>query len=58
MTRKDYIVYGDKVHRYYITVNAESREIAWDAAASMEAHQWFELETDDIIEPHSVEEQN
>ena len=58
MTRKDYIVYGDKVHRYSITVNAESREIAWDAAASMEAHKWSELETDDTIEPHSVEEYN
>ena len=58
MTRKDYIVYGDKVHKYYVTVNAESPDIAWDAAASMSTDKWFEMENDSIIEPFSVEEQN
>jgi hypothetical protein len=58
MTRKDYKVYGDKVHKYYVTINAESQEIAWDAAAAMSSDQWFELETDDTIEPFSIEEYN
>lgn len=56
--RKDYRVYGDKVHRYYVTINAESPDIAWDAAASMSSEKWSELETDSIIEPFSVEEYN
>jgi hypothetical protein len=56
MTRKDYIVFGDRVHKYSVTVNAESPEIAWEAAAGLDTHQWEQVPTDDIIEPYAVEE--
>jgi len=56
MTRKDYKVYGDIVHKYYVTVNAESPEIAWEAAEMMLTNQWERIPTDDVIEPYHVEE--
>lgn len=56
MTRKDYKVYGDIVHKYYVTVNAESPEIAWEAAEMMLTNQWERVPTDDVIEPYHVEE--
>ena len=50
-----YRVYGDKLHKYYIDVEAESREQAWDLAKESNSV-WFELEEDSIIDPFSVEE--
>lgn len=55
-TRKDYKVFGDKINKYYVTVNAESPEIAWEAAAGLDTHQWEQVPTDYIIEPYHVEE--
>ena len=52
-----YRVYGDKRHTYYIDVEAGSREEAWDLATQMNSI-WYDVETDDVIEPFSVEEQN
>ena len=56
MTRKDYKVFGDKVSKYYVTINAESPDIAWEAAAEMPTHQWEQVPIDNIIEPYSIEE--
>ena len=56
--RKDYKVYGDKVHKYYVTINADSPEIAYEAAQGMSTNQWQEVPTDDSIEPYQVEEMN
>ena len=52
-----YRVYGDKAHRYYIDVQADSREEAWELALQSNSV-WFETETDDVIEPFAVEEYN
>jgi len=52
-----YRVYGDKRQTYYIDVEAGSREEAWDIALQMNSI-WTDAESDDIIEPFSVEEQN
>ena len=56
-TMSKYRVYGDKTHRYYIDVEASSKEQAWDLALQMNSI-WHDVETDDVIEPFSVEEQN
>ena len=52
-----YRVYGDKTHKYYIDVEAESKEQAYDIAVQMNSV-WSDVETDDVIEPYLVEEQN
>ncbi|NDB59580.1 hypothetical protein EB001_14180 [bacterium] len=54
--RKDYKVYGDKVHKYYVTINADSADIAWDAAQAMTTDMWQAVPTDDVIDPYHVEE--
>lgn len=56
--RKDYKVYGDVVQKYYVTVNAESPDIAWEAARLMTTNQWQQIPTDDVIDPYHVEEYN
>lgn len=56
MSRKDYKVFGDKIAKYYVTVNAESPDIAWEAAAGLETHQWEQVPIDNMIEPYAVEE--
>ena len=58
MTRKDYKIYGDRVHKYYVTINAESPDIAWDAAQAMSTDKWQEIPTDDVVDPYHVEEYN
>ena len=52
-----YRIYGDKTHKYYIDVEAGSKEEAWDLALQMNSI-WHDVETDDSIEPYSVEEYN
>jgi hypothetical protein len=52
-----YRVYGDKTHKYYIDVEASSEDEAWDLALQMNSI-WHDVETDDAIEPYSVEEYN
>jgi hypothetical protein len=54
--RKDYKVYGDIVHKYYVTINAESADIAWEAAQGMSTHMWQQIPTDDVIDLYHVEE--
>jgi hypothetical protein len=54
-----YKVYGSKTQEFYLQVDATGPDEAYDMAN--EDHvQWFEIEIDDPIEPHTVElvEQN
>ena len=53
---KEFKVYGDKVQKYYVTVNANSPEVAYDAAQDVSTDKWQEIPTDDVIEPYQVEE--
>jgi hypothetical protein len=52
-----YRVYGDKNHKYYTDVEAPTAESAW-YISTQPNWVWHEVETDDTIEPFSVEEQN
>ena len=54
MTR--YKVFGEKLHKYYTVVTAEDPGTAWDFAANNDNIDWFNVESDDIIEPYAVEE--
>ena len=47
-------VFGDKVHQYYTVVTSDNPDEAYDKASG-DYVEWFELETDDTIEPHTVE---
>lgn len=49
-----YKVYGDKTHKYYTVVTAESPGNAWDHAANNDSIDWFEIESDNYIEPYEV----
>ena len=51
-----YKVYGDKIQKYYVTVNANSPEVAYDAAQDVSTDKWQAIPTDDVIEPYQVEE--
>ena len=51
-----YKVYGDKVQKYYVTINANSPEVAYDAAQDVSTDKWQAIPTDDVIEPYQVEE--
>ena len=49
-----YKVYGSRTQEFYIDVSASDPDEAYDRA--QEGHvQWFEIETDEPIEPHTVE---
>lgn len=52
-----YRVYGDKTNKYYIDVEAGSREEAWNIALETNSI-WHDVESYDAIEPYAVEEQN
>lgn len=52
-----YRVYGDKTHKYYIDIEAGSKEEAWNLALEMNSI-WHDVESDDAIEPYAVEEYN
>ena len=39
---------------YYVEVEAEDRYDALDKASDLNTNEWFELETDNIIEPFDV----
>ena len=51
-----YKVYGDKVQKYYVTINANSPEVAYDEAQGVSTDKWQAIPTDDVIEPYQVEE--
>ena len=50
-----YRVFGDKVVEYYIDVEAENAEEAWDIASNAPTHSWFKIERDNLIEVHFVD---
>lgn len=52
-----YKVYGDKVHQYYTVVDAVDSDEAYDLATADDVN-WFEVESDDTIQPHTVELQD
>ena len=49
-----YKIYGRKYQDYYTTVKAPDEQIAYDYAMNNDHIQWFEVETDDVIEPYEV----
>lgn len=53
-----YRVYGDKLIHYYVDVEADNSDDAYDIAEGLETHKWFQLEQDNVIEPHTVELQD
>lgn len=50
-----YRVTGDKLIKYYIDVEADDSDEAWDIASAAGTHEWFEMESDDTIEVFNVE---
>ena len=54
--RQDYKIYGDRMQEFYVTVNADSNDLAWEAAKRIPAEGWTEIPTDDMIEPYNVVE--
>ncbi len=51
-----YKVFGDKLVDYYIDVEANSADEAWDIASAAGTHEWFQIEKDNVIDVHFVEE--
>jgi len=41
-------VYGDKVDEYYIDVEAENAEEAWDIASNAATHEWIQMEVIEV----------
>jgi uncharacterized protein YbdZ (MbtH family) len=54
--RQDYKIYGDRIQKFYVTINAESHDLAWEAAERIPAEGWTEIPTNDLIEPYNVVE--
>ena len=50
-----YRVFGDKVDEYYINVEAENAEEAWDIASNAATHEWIQIESDSVIEVSFVD---
>lgn len=51
-----YKVFGDKLMEYYIDVEANSADEAWDNASAAGTHEWSQIERDNVIEVHFVEQ--
>jgi hypothetical protein len=50
-----YRVYGDKLVSYYVDVQAISEDEAYEIANGLDSSNWFQVEQDDVIAPHTVE---
>lgn len=50
-----YKVFGDKVVEYYIDVESTSAEEAWDIASNAATTDWIQIETDNTIQVHFVD---
>ena len=50
-----YKVFGDKVVDYYINIEATSAEEAWDIASNAATTDWIQMETDNTIQVHFVD---
>ena len=51
-----YKVFGDMLFEFFIDVEANSEDEAWDIAASSEIPQWTQIVKDNKIDVHFVEE--
>ena len=51
-----YKVFGDMLFTFYIDVEANSEDEAYDIASAAETHQWTQIVEDKTIEVHFVEE--
>jgi hypothetical protein len=51
-----YKVFGDMVFTFFIDVEANSEDEAWDIASAAETHKWTQIVEDKTIELHFVEE--
>jgi uncharacterized protein YbdZ (MbtH family) len=54
--RQDYKIYGDRTQKFYVIINAESHDLAWESALRIPAEGWTEIPTNDMIEPYNVVE--
>jgi len=54
MTNK-YRVIGRKMQDYATNVQAANANEAYDIAEDLGSHEWFPIETDDVIEPIEVQ---
>lgn len=50
-----YKVLGDSLTNYSIIVEAVDSDAAYDLAASMNLENWTKLETNSVVDPHTVE---
>jgi len=50
-----YRVTGDKITQYYMEVEADTPDDAWDIASAAGTHEWFEIESDNTIEVFDVQ---
>ena len=48
-----YRIYGDIAQKYYIDIEAESLQEAYDIADAAQRHEWLEVESDDVIEAYN-----
>lgn len=48
-------IYGDLVDRYYLEVEAESLQEAYEKADAADRTEWIQLELDNSIEPYDYE---
>jgi hypothetical protein len=51
-----YKVFGDMLFEFFIDVEANSENEAWDIASAAEVPQWTQIVKDNQIEVHFVEE--
>lgn len=52
---KTFKVIGRLMSDYFVHVDAQDADQAYDIASELETHKWSQLETDDVIEPIEVE---
>ena len=48
-------IFGDLVDKYYLEVEAESLQEAYEKADSADRTEWIQLELDNSIEPYDYE---
>jgi hypothetical protein len=51
-----YKVFGDMLFEFFIDVEANSEDEAWDIASAAETHKWTQIVKDNTIDVHFVEQ--
>jgi len=51
-----YKVFGDMLFTFFMDVEAESPDEAWDIANKAETHEWTQILEDKTVEVHFIEE--